>query len=273
MLKSFSVVVFAEKWKPVSLSVSFHISSWRCFKHQQTTTCCMLSLCSVRVSRIFLRFFEILSTEGWLLLRSSSTTSPMVIPAWSNVSMMNKIGFDWGSYIFTEKISGCRENRCYKIAKTGICSQSALLMDSFMKDSGSTRLDKVLWHFVTRYLLRKWSLVTEITESNVRKSWNPLQQVVTQCNTNQPSSKNHWSSCVWTKAMGIPMGYNRCHVLHNNRDLLHCWHGNCQGTLFELSTWYSTLVLLSRSYLITCPHLPYHPGLSLYDPIPCSIVF
>ena len=43
----------------------------------------------------------------------------------------------------------------------------------------------------------------------------------------------------------------------------------CQGT----STWYSTSVLLSRSYLITCPHLPSHPGLSLYDPIPCSIVF
>ena len=37
----------------------------------------------------------------------------------------------------------------------------------------------------------------------------------------------------------------------------------CQGT----SMWYSTSVLLSRSNLITCPHLPSHPGLSLCDPI------
>jgi hypothetical protein len=67
----------------------------------------------------------------------------------------------------TEKIRGCREDRCYKTSETGICSRSALSMDSFVKDSGSTRLDKVLLHFVTSYLLRKWSLVTEITESKV----------------------------------------------------------------------------------------------------------
>ena len=47
----------------------------------------------------------------------------------------------------------------------------------------------------------------------------------------------------------------------------------CQGTLYELSTWYSTLVLLSRFHLITFPYLPSHAGLSLFDPHLCSIVF
>ena len=34
----------------------------------------------------------------------------------------------------------------------------------------------------------------------------------------------------------------------------------CQGMLYKLSTWYSTLVLLSRPDLITYPHLLSHPG-------------
>ena len=54
--------------------------------------------------------------------------------------------------------------------------------------------------------------------------------------------------------MNVILNPSRCQILKR---------GWCQGT----STWYSTSVLLSRSYLITCPRLPFHPGLSLCDPI------
>ena len=39
-----------------------------------------------------------------------------------------------------------------------------------------------------------------------------------------------------------------------------------RGCSYKLSMWYSTLVILSRSSLITFPHLSSHAGLSLLDP-------
>ena len=50
-------------------------------------------------------------------------------------------------------------------------------------------------------------------------------------------------------------------------------HNSVRGCSHELSTWYSTLVLLSRPYLITFPHLLSHADLSLFNPYLCSIAF
>ena len=76
-----------------------------------------------------------------------------------------------------------------------------------------------------------------------------------------------WTECVWSCGVEI------FHLWRRPKWASPYIHPPCQGTLYELSTWYSTLVPLSRSHLITFPHLPSHAGLSSFDPYLCSIVF
>ena len=79
----------------------------------QAIICCILSLCSTRASRIFSRLLKMLSTAGcsWPppLVRSSSTTSPIVTPSWSSASRMRDIGFKFERWsdIICRRQTGC----------------------------------------------------------------------------------------------------------------------------------------------------------------------